>query len=122
MSNKKTILYVDDERVNLQLFEFIFCSKYDVICAENGNKGLEILAENQGIDIVLSDMKMPQMDGLEFIRRSKEEHPKISHFLLTGFEITKQIQEALNTKLIQAYFQKPFNKGEIENELAKITA
>ena len=117
MNEKPKILYVDDEIVNLQLFKLVFSNKYEVFTAENGLKGLELLDNNHNVSIVISDMKMPIMNGIEFIQKSKAKYQKISYFILTGYEITNEIQEALNLGLIVKYFRKPFNKSEIDSEI-----
>ena len=114
---KPKILYVDDESINLKLFKLIFSEKYEVFTAENGMQGLEVLANNHDIAIVVSDMKMPGMNGIEFIKTSKPIYPEISYFILTGYEITNEIQEALYTGLIIKYFRKPLNKSEIDSEI-----
>jgi response regulator RpfG family c-di-GMP phosphodiesterase len=112
-----TILYVDDEPVNLAVFDINFNKKYTVITASSGKEGLSILRSNNSINIVISDMRMPEMDGLEFIRTAKKEFSNIIYFILTGFDITKEISEALTTKLIQRYFRKPFVSSEIEHAI-----
>ncbi len=65
-------------------------------------------------------MKMPNMNGIEFIINAKQKYPKMSFFIFTGFEINDEIQEALDSKLILRYFRKPFNMDEIYNALSKI--
>jgi two-component system, response regulator, stage 0 sporulation protein F len=117
MSEKLKILYVDDEFINLELFKIVFSKKYEVLTAENGIKGLDFLKIYPGVAIVISDMKMPVMNGIEFIKKSKTLYPDISYFILTGYEITSEIQEAINSGLIIKYFCKPFNKAEIDREL-----
>ena len=64
MADNKTILYVDDEDVNLMLFELNFKKKFNVLTALNGEKGLEILKDNNNVEVVISDMKMPGMNGI----------------------------------------------------------
>ncbi len=117
MNGKPKILYVDDESINLQLFKIVFSKKYEVFTAENGLIGLELLANTRNVSIVISDMKMPFMDGIEFIKKSKAQFQDISYFILTGYDITNEIQEALNMGLIVKYFRKPFNKAEIDSEI-----
>jgi two-component system response regulator (stage 0 sporulation protein F) len=114
MDEKIKILYVDDEIINLRLFEINFSKKYVVLTADDGLKGLEILANNIDTLVVVSDMKMPNMDGIEFIKKAKGKYPSIKFYILTGFEITEEIQEAINSKLIINYFIKPFNINEID--------
>ena len=119
MSEKVKILYVDDEYINLRLFEINLSKKYDVTIVDSGSKGLEVLAKNKDIKIVVSDMKMPKMNGIEFIEAAKKQHSTISYFILTGFEITDEIQKALDSGLIRKYFRKPFNPNEIHSEIDK---
>ena len=114
MKEKRTILYVDDEEINLMLFEINFKEKFNVIIADSGSGGLRILEKLPDITIVISDMKMPGMNGIEFIKKAKKLYPNVVYFILTGFEITNEISSALKNKLINDYFKKPFNMREIE--------
>lgn len=111
------VLYVDDEPINLMLFKTMLRKKYDIITAESGFKGLEELSNNPDIRIVISDMKMPGMNGLEFIKKAKEQFPNVIFCILTGYEITDEIMLALEANLIYQYFQKPFKVVEIENAI-----
>jgi len=101
------------------LLKLNFRDKYDVITVDSAKKGLEFLATDEGkeVAIVISDMKMPHMSGIEFIKHAKEEYTKIKYFILTGLEITDEIEHALNKGLILNYFRKPFNPNEIENAI-----
>jgi len=119
MKTEITILYVDDEPINLFLFSQIFEKKYKVITAESGYAGLNIIEKNPNIDIVISDMKMPGMNGIEFIQRAKELYSNIHYYILTSYDITPEIDNALRTGLIDKYFQKPFNLQEIESTISE---
>lgn len=119
MQENVTILYVDDEPINLSIFELNFNKKYNVVTANDGNEGLEKLTGNEDIIVVISDMRMPKMNGLEFISYAKKTHPNIAYFILTGFSITDEISTALNNNLIHSYFKKPFEMEEIDNEIKK---
>ena len=122
MSNKIQLLYVDDEPINLKIFELTFSSKFKVKTALSGFEGMTILENNPEIKVVVSDMRMPKMDGLEFIRKSKELYPNIIFFILTGYEITDEISDALDNNLINKYFKKPFNIKEIESSVENAMA
>jgi response regulator RpfG family c-di-GMP phosphodiesterase len=113
MSKKINLLYVDDEFINLQLFGLNLRRNYTIITADSGVKALEILKNNPEIDIVISDMKMPQMNGLEFIKIAKQKYSKIKCFILTGYDVTNEIQNAIKAGIILKYFRKPFNIPEI---------
>lgn len=117
MKKKIGILYVDDEKINLELFALVFKNKFNVITVDSGFEGLEKLEENKDICVVISDMKMPEMNGIEFIKNAKKKFDNLVYFILTGFEITEEIADALNEKLINRYFKKPFNSKEIENTI-----
>jgi two-component system, response regulator, stage 0 sporulation protein F len=119
MNDPIKILYVDDEPINLMLFKVNFKKKFTVLTADSGLAGLEQLKSNTDIRVVISDMKMPGMNGIEFIRIAKKEFPVISFFILTGFEITDEISAALNEKLIHKYFRKPFNIKDIETSIGE---
>ena len=114
MYERIKILYVDDEPINLLLFKCMFENKYDVETAESGMKGLEILDNNPAIRVVITDMRMPHMNGIQFISKAKVLHPEIYFYMLSGYEITAEIQESLSNGLILKYFQKPFKMEEID--------
>ncbi len=119
MSEKPKILYVDDEPINLQLFEINFGEKYDVLLAESGYSGLSVLDDHQDTSVVISDMKMPEMNGIEFIKEAKAKYPDKNFLILTGFEITDELKDALRIGLIMKFLQKPFNIDQIEHEIEK---
>lgn len=120
MNDKVTLLYVDDEPINLKLFELNFRKKFNVLTAESGLQGYELLKQNPHTIVVISDMKMPGMNGIEFIKLAKKDFPNILYFILTGFDITEEIADALNERLIHKYFRKPFNIREIETSILEI--
>ncbi|MGE0077836.1 MAG: response regulator [Bacteroidales bacterium] len=117
MNELTTILYVDDEPLNLKLFSINFRKSFNVLTALSGEEGLEKLKENSKVKVVISDMRMPGMNGLEFISQAKNEHPNIVFFILTGYDISTEISLALKEKLINRYFSKPFNIIEIEQSI-----
>ena len=120
MNNKAKILYVDDEELNLKLFEINFQKHYEVFTADNGYNGLEILEKNPDTLVIVSDMKMPKMNGIEFIKTAKIKFPEKKYFILTGFEITEEISQAIESGLIVKYFKKPFNIKEIKSSINSV--
>jgi two-component system, response regulator, stage 0 sporulation protein F len=120
MNQTPALLYVDDEPLNLTLFEINFQKKYRVRTALSGEKGLDILRIEPSIAVVITDMKMPGMNGIEFIRKAKESFPEIVFFILTGYEITGEIIQALEEKLIHKYFKKPFLMKELETAILEV--
>jgi two-component system response regulator (stage 0 sporulation protein F) len=120
MNSSQTILYVDDEPLNLKLFEINFKKKFIINTALSGEEGLNILFKESSISVVITDMKMPGMNGIEFIRIAKKQFPEIFFFILTGYEITKEITQALEDKLIYRYFKKPFQIKEMETAILSV--
>ena len=117
MSEKITILYVDDEASNLLLFSVNFRKKFNVLTAKSGRHGLDVLKDNPSTRVVISDMRMPEMNGLEFIRIARDEFPSVSFFLLTGYDLTEEIAEALKEGLIHKFFRKPIETREVEESI-----
>lgn len=111
------ILYIDDEPINLLLFKKLFERKYEVITGLSGFEGMDLLSKHKDINIVISDMQMPEMDGIEFIEKAKQLYSKIKFYILTGYDITPRIEEALKNEVICNYFQKPFDMSEIEEKI-----
>lgn len=119
MNEKATILYVDDETINVKLFVINFSRYYNVIAASNGYEALEQLEKHPDIRVVLSDMKMPGLDGLEFIRKAQDIHKGKQYFLVTGYSITGEIQAALEEDIIRKYFSKPFDQNEMVQAISE---
>jgi response regulator RpfG family c-di-GMP phosphodiesterase len=113
MNHKHTLLYIDDEPFNLTLFGINFQNNFNVLTAISGAEGLKILENKPDISIVISDMKMPGMNGIEFITKARQNFPEIKYFILTGFDLSSEIIEALDKKLIVRYFSKPLQVNEI---------
>ncbi len=119
MYSMKKILYIDDEPTNLMLFKINFEKKFTVLTGISGFEGLKLLEQNKDIQVVISDMKMPVMNGIEFIRKARILYPDIAYFILTGFEITQEIENALREGIISEYFQKPFKINEIYDTIVQ---
>jgi response regulator RpfG family c-di-GMP phosphodiesterase len=117
MIERTPILYVDDEPINLKLFRLAFEKKFQIETAESGTDGLKKLDQHPGISVVISDMKMPGMNGIEFIKKAKSSYPDHSYFILTAYDINSEISVAIDEGLIKRYFRKPFNFLEIESAI-----
>ena len=113
------ILYVDDEKINLDLFKLSFLGKYEIITALSGNEGLKILENINDVSLVISDMRMPGMNGLEFIETASQKFNGIVYFMLSGYDKKPKISQAIENQLIKKYFTKPFNKKLLEEEIEK---
>ncbi len=117
MEEKPLVLVVDDERINRVILERVLDSTFKVFAAEGASEALEILESNPEINLVITDMRMPNIDGLEFVKTAQLRWPKKAYFMLSGYAITKEIQAAVDAGLIKAYFTKPAKFDQIKKAL-----
>lgn len=116
---RKRILYVDDEKMNLLLFEANLKDKFEIVTAEGAIEALKIIEEKNNFEVVISDMKMPLMNGVEFIKNAKLKLQNARYYILTGYGMTDEIKNALNNNLILKKLDKPLNISEILTEIEK---
>ena len=120
----RKILYVDDEEINLKLFDLTFKDDFKIITAISGEQGLDLLTANTDVDLIISDLRMPQMNGLEFVKEIKRLYPDKICMLLTGYVESDVILEGFNKDLIFRYITKPWKKvdvvGAIDAAFAKL--
>ncbi len=107
------VLYVDDEAINLELLQLTFMNELDVRTATSAKEGLMILETHPDIHVIISDLKMPAMNGLEFIKEIKKRYREKVCMLLTGFMESEIMLEGFNKELIFRYLMKPWNKDEL---------
>ena len=88
------ILIVDDEQSFRQLLSLVFSNEgHNIRTAMNGRQALELLAEEPS-DVIISDVKMPDMDGIELLRAVRETQPEIGVVLMTAFAGEVQLDQA----------------------------
>ena len=113
MEEKKyKILIVDDEEDNLALLYRTLRSKYNITKASSAIEALEILKHEQ-FDCILSDHKMPLMDGVEFLKRVYDIQPKTMRLLVTAYSDVKILIDAINYAKIYRYIKKPYSPDEL---------
>jgi len=116
------ILIVDDAPVIHDSFDY-FLSGFDVQVkhADNAQQALELL-QKESFDLILSDIRMPEMDGIELLNQLKEISPKTGVILMTGYGSSEIAKQAVNEGALM-YLQKPFLDEDLEklNELISST-
>lgn len=117
---KYKILYIDDEIMNLFLFENLLEDEFDIITNESPFEALELLQSNKSFDLIISDMKMPKMSGLEFVKRAKRIFPDCAYALLSGYNENDDIENSIKEGIIEAYLHKPFDTKIITNIIKKV--
>lgn len=105
------VLIVDDEKNILEAFKFLLKDKYKVLTSDSGKEALKLLDENE-VDIVLLDIMMPDMDGLQVLEKIKEKNPSVEVVMVTA---TKTIETAVKAMKLGAYdyLVKPVDKDDI---------
>jgi signal transduction histidine kinase len=106
------LLYVDDEESNLRIFRSSFKRHYNIFTAASAEEGIKILAE-QPIHLIITDQKMPEMTGVEFLERILPDYPEAIRIILTGYSDVEDIKRAINRCGIYRYLVKPWNKEEM---------
>lgn len=115
--DKIVILYVDDEENNLISFKANFRLKYQIHIANSGDEALTILGKKK-IDIVITDQRMPNMTGVEFLEIVIEKFPEPMRLLLTGYTDMTAVIDAVNKGKIFHYLTKPWNEEEMDKTIA----
>ncbi|MBX2878399.1 MAG: response regulator [Granulosicoccus sp.] len=107
------ILFVDDERAILSSLRRLFrSSDYKIHVAGSGAEGIALL-EKEEIDLVVSDMRMPEMDGAAFLSTVAKRWPSTVRMLLTGYSELSSAVEAINQGKISRYLTKPWDDSDI---------
>ena len=116
-TSEHTILCVDDEQNILNALKRLLRKEnYRLLTGGSGKQGLEILAENK-VHVVVSDHRMPEMNGTEFLKQVRETYPNILRIILTGYTDVDTITEAINEGHIYKFFLKPWNDQNLKLEI-----
>lgn len=111
---KHTILAIDDEENNLSLLRRTLRNNYNVLVASSGAEALDIIQEHGNeISLIVSDQKMPIMEGTEFFQRISENYPDIVKILLTGHSNIDILIDAINECHLFQYILKPFEPEQL---------
>lgn len=103
-----SILYVDDEVVNLRGFKSTFRRFFNVFVAENPLEAMEIVRANK-LNIVVSDHRMPEMIGTDLLKEVWEYDPEIRRMILSGFITRSELKEAVDSFGIHEFVSKPWD-------------
>ena len=117
MNEAAKILFVDDEKQMLTALNRVFRGKnYTVYTANSGAEGLEVL-KNETVDVIVSDMRMPEMDGATFLAESVSLSPNSRRVLLTGYSDQESTVRAINEGQVHQYLMKPWDNEELKNTI-----
>ena len=111
MSHKR-ILICDDEVGIRESLNLILKDDYELSFCNNGSECLECLAAGQKIDLILLDIKMPELSGLDILKRIKEKSPNLKVIIITGYKSVETASEAIKSGAVD-YIVKPFSSKDI---------
>lgn len=111
-NNKISVLYIDDEVNNLTSFKATFRREFQVFTAESAGAGREVV-ENEPVNIIITDQRMPGMTGIEFLESILHEHPEPIRILLTGYADIEAVIDAINKGQVYRYISKPWDEQEL---------
>ena len=113
MTEKYNILLVDDEEDNLALLYRTLRGSYNLDKSTSPLKAIDMLDEKH-YELVISDHKMPEMDGVEFLKKVLEKSPSTMRILLTAYSDANILIDAINYAKIYRYIKKPYNPDELQ--------
>lgn len=110
---KYTLLYIDDEDDNLNVFKSTFRHQYTVLTANSVKAAIPLLREIP-VHVIISDYKMPGENGVEFFKNIKSEWPNIERIILTAFNESEIVIRSINEAGIFSFVTKPWQKTELQ--------
>jgi len=115
---KINVLYIDDEVNNLTAFKATYRRIYNIYTAESAKDGRAILNEND-IEIILTDQRMPDVTGVEFLQSIIDDHPNPIRILVTGYSDITAVIDAVNKGQIYRYISKPWDNDDLKITIDK---
>ena len=114
---KHTVLCVDDERNILSALKRLLRKEdYRLLTGKSGQEGLEILSQNE-VQVVISDQRMPEMNGIEFLKEVRKGYPNVLRIILTGYTDVDTITKAISEGHIYKFFLKPWSDHQLKLEI-----
>ena len=119
MTEAIRILFIDDEANILRALERVFLDEeYEILTARSASEALEILSSVSPVQVVVSDYRMPQMNGVELLRTVREKWPETVRAVLSGYADTEAVVSAINDGQIYRFIPKPWNDVELRMTIA----
>jgi two-component system, sensor histidine kinase and response regulator len=115
-STINAILYIDDEEKNLTSFKAVFRKEYQIYVAKSAQEGIEIMEKNP-IHLVITDQRMPNMTGVEFLEHIVDKYPEVTRIILTGYSDVEAIIQAINKGRVFRYVTKPWRREELKETI-----
>lgn len=105
----RKVIYIDDEEINLELFQMNFEDEFQVFTSETPEDAIDLIKQ-EDIKVVITDFRMPKMNGIDLIRAAKEEMPNVVCMILSGFVESEVKPDP--TKVFK-YITKPYHRPQM---------
>jgi response regulator RpfG family c-di-GMP phosphodiesterase len=118
-SERKRLLFIDDEAINLLGAACLFRRDFEVFTAQSGKEGLKILQSTM-VDAVIADQRMPEMKGTELFALLADRDRTGLRLILTGYADDQEIYDAVSAGYVDGVLEKPLNLRELNSHLSKL--
>ncbi|MFZ6844723.1 EAL domain-containing protein [Undibacterium sp. RuTC16W] len=116
---QRSLLLVDDEpNILASVKRLLRRDGYQIFTANSGQDGLRLLSENK-VDVIVSDQRMPEMTGVEFLRNAKKLYPDTIRIVLSGYTELQSITDAINEGAIYKFLTKPWEDEQLKEQIAE---
>jgi CheY-like chemotaxis protein len=121
--NRHTLLFVDDEPNILHSLQRLFRkTPHRILIAQSGSEALALIEGGESPSVIVSDQRMPEMNGAEFLSKSRDLLPDASRIILTGYSELEAAMDAINKGGVFRYVSKPWNDLDLKNTLDEAIA
>ncbi len=107
------VLYIDDEPNNLTAFKASFRRDFDILTAESAHSAMSLVEDNE-FHVIISDQRMPDVTGVEFFEKIRNNHPDPIRILLTGYADIEAVIAAINRGEVYRYITKPWDENDLK--------
>lgn len=109
------VLFVDDDPINIRVFEANFGAKFQLVCCRSGEEALGVL-EQRGpqLALVVTDQRMGKVSGVDLLERARTLVPEAARFLVTAYSDVSVVLDAVNRGQVMRYFIKPWERVEVQ--------
>lgn len=109
----RTVLIVDDLAPNLDVLEAVLDDEYEIVRAMNGPEAMGVLQSTEGIDLIITDQRMPGQTGIEFLEQAAESHPDVARMVVTAYSDIPPIMAAIELGSVRRFLLKPWKPAEM---------
>ncbi len=120
ISNLGRVLFVDDDSSVLNVIrDTLFQTEFEIITAQSAHEAIELI-EQEHIDLIISDIRMPGMDGIQLLETVKKKWPSIIRVMLCAYNDESTALQSLTNGLVTTYFPKPWDTTELKDDIIRL--